>query len=164
VKSRQGVGAFVIGATRSKPFAPNMSPDSDLKASLATLELRAGLESEAAALAAQRRTPEDLHALDASLQLFRHALEQGADTAVADFQFHLSIAHAAHSPHFAAVLEALGPHCISSSLVETSSCGLALSRRRETALQEHAGIVERILMQDAQGARAAMRGHLTRRT
>lgn len=64
------------------------------------LELRAGLESEAAALAAQRRTSDNLAALDTSLRLFREALEEGVDTAPADFQFHLGIVWAAHSPHW----------------------------------------------------------------
>jgi DNA-binding FadR family transcriptional regulator len=160
VKTRQGVGAFVVGATRAKPFAPDMGPDDSLAEALAMLELRAGLESEAAALAAQRRTPKDLQALGASLQLFQQALEAGADTAPADFQFHLSIARAAHSPHFAAVLEAFGPHCVSSSLIETPSPGPAPPRWASEVLQEHASIVEGILAQDVDAARAAMRVHL----
>jgi DNA-binding FadR family transcriptional regulator len=139
-----------------------MGPDDGLAAALAMLELRAGLESEAAALAAQRRTPEDLQALDASLQLFQEALAQGVDTAPADFQFHLGIARAAHSPHFAAVLEAFGPHCVSSSLIEAPSPGPVPPPWASEVLQEHAGIVEGILMQDVDAARAAMRIHLVK--
>ncbi|MCU4118985.1 FCD domain-containing protein [Variovorax sp. N23] len=75
VKTRQGVGAFVVGATRAKPFAPDTGPDDSLAEALTMLELRAGLESEAAALAAQRRTSDNLAALDTSLRLFREALE-----------------------------------------------------------------------------------------
>ncbi|MDM0047779.1 FadR/GntR family transcriptional regulator [Variovorax sp. J22R115] len=160
VRTRQGVGTFVVGASRAKPFQVDSSPDDSLAQALALIELRIGLESEAAALAAQRRTPGDLDALKGALHAFNAAMDQGMDTAVPDFQFHLEIARASHSPHFAAVLEALGPTCVPTAFLEAAA-GEELSAAWASQVRhEHRSIFDAIAQHDVEAARAAMRTHL----
>ncbi|WP_410087647.1 FCD domain-containing protein [Variovorax sp. N23] len=58
------------------------------------------------------------------------------------------------------MLEAFGPHCVSSSLIEAGSAGPEPRRWGSEVLREHARIVEAIRTQDVDAARAAMRIHL----
>jgi len=160
VRSRRGVGTFVVGASGAKPFQVDSSPDDSLPQALALIELRIGLESEAAALAAQRRDGADLAAIAGALNALRSAMAQGMDTAVPDFQLHLQISRAAHSPHFAAVLEALGPACVPTAFLEPAGGEDPGIATIDQVLLEHRRIVDAIAQQDADAARAAMRTHL----
>ena len=72
------------------------------------LELRIGLETESAALAAQRRTEGNLKEMRAALDDFAAALQAGRDAVAPDFRFHLEIARATHNVHFAELMAALG--------------------------------------------------------
>ncbi|MEJ8810568.1 FadR/GntR family transcriptional regulator [Variovorax ureilyticus] len=162
VRPQRGVGTFVVGASRAKPFHVDSSPDDSLAQAIALIELRIGLETEAAALAAQRRSASDLAAIKSALDAISAAMDQDMDTALPDYQFHLEIARASHSPHFAAVLEALGPTCVPTAFLKTAGWnedgeGEALGDR---VRDEHLRIYNAIAQQDVETARAAMRGHL----
>jgi len=160
VQTRRGIGTFVVGASRAKAFQVESRPDDSLAQALALIELRIGLESEAAALAAQRRAPGDLDALRRALHALDLAMEQGMDTAVPDFQFHVEIARASHSPHFAAVLEALGPTCVPTAFLEAAVGEEQSAIWASQARHEHRSIVDAIAQHDVEAARAAMRLHL----
>ena len=160
VRPQRGVGSFVVGASRAKPFYLDSSPDDSLEQALALIELRIGLETEAAALAAKRRNNGDLAVLEAALDAFGAALDQGIDTALPDFQFHLEIARASHSPHYAAVLEALGPTCVPTAFLKLVGGGLQSTVWANDTRLEHLRIYDAIAQQDAETARAAMRSHL----
>lgn len=160
VRPQRGVGSFVVGASRAKPFHLDSSPDDSLAQAIALIELRIGLETEAAALAAQRRRDSDLAPLRAALGAFDAALDQCMDTALPDFQFHLEIARASHSPHFAAVLEALGPTCVPTGFLRAAGGEAQSSAWTNDARLEHLRIFDAIAQQDAETARAAMRSHL----
>ena len=56
VQTRHGVGTFVVGLGDAAPFRIGPEQAATLLDVLATLELRIGIETEAAALASQRRT------------------------------------------------------------------------------------------------------------
>jgi len=160
VRPQRGLGSFVLGASRARPFRVDSSPDDDLAQAIALIELRIGLETEAAALAAQRREDGDLAALSAALDAFGLARDQGMDTALPDFQFHLEIARASHSPHFVAVLEALGPTCVPTAFLKAVGGDAQGTAWSEDARLEHLRIFDAIARQDAETARAAMRAHL----
>mgnify|MGYP003583555642 FL=1 len=160
VRPQRGVGTFVVGASRAKPFHLDSSPDDSLAQAIALIELRIGLETEAAALAAQRRGDSDLATLRAALDAFSAAMDQGMDTALPDFQFHLEIARASHSPHFVAVLEALGPTCVPTAFLKLAGGQEQSAAWTNDARLEHLRILEAIAQQDPETARAAMRSHL----
>jgi GntR family transcriptional repressor for pyruvate dehydrogenase complex len=161
VRPQRGVGTFVVGASRARPFRVDSSPDDSLEQAIALIELRIGLETEAAALAAQRRSADELVALKRALDAFNAAMDQDMDTAFPDFQFHLEIARISHSPHFSAILEALSPTCVPTAFL------IAVGGEKQSAVwmnqarHEHWCIFQAIEQQDAQAARAAMRLHLT---
>jgi DNA-binding FadR family transcriptional regulator len=160
VQSHQGVGTFVASTLRSKPFCVDDAEGPGH--ALAALELRLGVESEAAVLAAQRRTAEDLAAICHAYEALRTALAEEADTAHADLRFHLAIAHAAHSPHFASVLEALGPSAVSSSIFERAHASHVNGVWELEVLEEHGNILAAIRLKDPEAAGAAMRLHLAK--
>jgi len=108
VQTRHGVGTFVLGSSSATPFRINAEQLETLNDVIAVLELRMGLEVEAAGLAAQRRTEQNLEAMREALAAFSSALDAGRDAIGADYQFHLEIARATRNQHFVAMMGALG--------------------------------------------------------
>ncbi len=160
VDTRHGVGTFVVGAVPATGFRLKPEAVSTLRDVIAVLELRIGIETEAAGLAAQRRTGRDLDALRESLDGFEQAVRAGRDAVPQDFQFHLGIARAAHNPHFAQMIDMLGTMIIPRARERSHE---SKSERRAYLLKvnaEHESILSAIAAEDADAARAAMRTHL----
>jgi GntR family transcriptional repressor for pyruvate dehydrogenase complex len=128
---------------------------------VAMLELRIGVETEAAGLAALRRTADNLAAMRRSLIAFTQAVEAGRDAVVPDFQFHLEIARATQNPHFSSLFQSLGTPTIPRARLDPSS---ASNDERQAYLRrvnaEHGSILDAIEGHDGEAARAAMRTHL----
>ncbi|MFT3666545.1 FadR/GntR family transcriptional regulator [Piscinibacter sp.] len=161
VETRHGVGTFVVGAGDASAFRIEPQQLATLRDVIAVLELRIGVEVEAAGLAAQRRSEADLAAMRAALQAFAAALEEGRDAVAADFQLHSEIARATHNEHFAGLLATLGVQIIPRARLEAAG---VIDPARQAYLRrvhaEHESIVDAIAAQDAEAARAAMRTHL----
>lgn len=161
VETRHGVGTFVVGMGDATAF--RISPDqlSTLQDVIAVLELRIAVETESAALAALRRSPENLESLRNALKAFVAAVEQGRDAVGPDFQFHLEIARATQNHHFVDLMATLGGMMIPRARLEPPG---PLTPERQAYLRrvntEHESIVDAIARQDAEAARAAMRTHL----
>ena len=161
VATRHGVGTFVVGMGDATTF--RITPDKlgTLQDVIAVLELRIGVETESAALAATRRTPDNLSTLRHALQAFISALEEGRDAVGPDFQFHLEIARATQNQHFVELMGTLGGMMIPRARLEPAE---PLTPEREAYLRrvnvEHESIVEAISRQDPDASRAAMRTHL----
>jgi len=161
VETRHGIGTFVVGLGTGGAFHISQERLTTLRDVVAMLELRIGLETEAAALAAQRRTPENVAAMRHALAAFSQAVDEGRDAVGADFQLHLEIARATQNRHYGELLSALGTTIIPRARLEPEQ---VLSAERRAFLQrvhaEHESIVDAIDAQDPEGARAAMRTHL----
>ncbi|TFZ05416.1 FadR family transcriptional regulator [Ramlibacter henchirensis] len=161
VATRHGVGTFVVGTGDSAAF--RVSPDqlATLQDVVAVLELRIGVETESAALAAARRSPEQLQSMRQALQAFTSAVQEGRDAVGPDFQFHLEIARATQNQRFVDLMTTLGGMMIPRARLEPPG---PLTPEREAYLRrvnaEHESIVEAIARQDPEAARAAMRTHL----
>lgn len=103
---RQGSGTYVLsdselGLVMSREFAGSTHRD--------VLEVRRAIEVEAARLAAERRTPDDVASLRTHLA-DRHAASRAGDVealAVADLALHTSVVHASHNPVLIALYESL---------------------------------------------------------
>jgi len=160
VETRHGVGTFVTGVGEA---AFRISPDQlgTLQDVIAVLELRIAVETEAAALAALRRSPQNLQALREALQVLSGALEEGRDAVGADYQFHLEIARASQNQHFVELMGTLGGMMIPRARLEPPG---PMTPERQAYLRrvnaEHESIVDAVSRQDAEAARAAMRTHL----
>ena len=183
VRTRHGVGSFVedLGPAAGDAAGFRIGPAqvATLRDVVALLELRIGVETEAAGLAAQRRSAQHLADLRQALDAMHAAIEAGESAVAADFQFHLEISRATQNPHFSQLMAALGMSVIPRARLEaadtladapantpanTPAAPPAVAAERLAYLRrvqvEHESIFDAIAAQDADGARAAMRTHL----
>ena len=161
VRTRHGVGTFVVGVVDAPTFRIDVEQLATVRDVIAVLELRISLETEAAALAAVRRTEENLAAMRGALDAFTEAVESEGDTVQPDFRFHLEIARATQNPHFGELMSYVGTLLIPRTRVNTAHA--ADTERHEYLRRvngEHESIINAIANQDPEGARAAMRTHL----
>ncbi|NSL56926.1 FadR/GntR family transcriptional regulator [Uliginosibacterium aquaticum] len=162
VLTRQGSGAFVLQQEAAKGFHIDSGHLTDIQEVVSLLELRIGLESEAAVLAAQRRTPEQLEAMKQALRDIEQAILRDENALEPDLRFHRLIAEAAGNPHFLKLF-----HYVSELLMTRASMrpGRLSSRSPEEFLnhaqREHEQICFAIERQDPEAARAALRMHLS---
>src|SRR3989344_2775759 len=137
VETRHGIGTFVLGLGQAPGFKITPDQFSTLRDVIAVLELRIGVETEAA------------------------AVDAGRDAVAADFQFHLEIARATQNSHFAELMGTLGSMIIPRARL--AAMDSANDERRQYLRRvngEHESIYDAIVGQDPDGARAAMRTHL----
>ena len=161
VETRHGIGTFVIGLGDSTGFRIGAGQLATLADVIAVLELRIGIETEAAALAAMRRSEANLLTMRQALDAVMQAVDAGRDAVGADFQFHLEIARATQNEHFAELMTSLGSSIIPRARLEAPA---EQSEERRQYLKrvngEHESIYDAIANRDADAARAAMRTHL----
>ncbi len=165
VDTRHGVGSFVIGPLPllSEGGGFRIAPEqvATLRDVVALLELRIGVETEAASLAAVRRRPADLAAMREALDAMASAVDAGGDAVAADFRFHLEVARATGNPHFADLMTTLGSMVIPRARLTAGAPPDATQQAYLRRVQvEHESILDAIAAQDADAARAAMRTHL----
>lgn len=160
VVSRQGSGIFVTSALKTpRSFRLGTQDSRKLSAAREIFELRVGVESEAAALAAQRRNRTDITALERALNKLT-AAKNGAEIGVlADVEFHRRIAEISKNSQIASFLDFLA-----SVLTETIRLARENSARKsgltDQAHEEHVAIFKAITDGDAEAAREAARRHL----
>lgn len=161
VETRHGIGTFVL----QPPAGPTLGLDPTTVVTmldvLAILELRISLETEAAALAASRRTERQLQQLRETLDGFQAAARNGQESVVWDVKFHLVIAQASANRYFHDILSHLGTNIIPRSRVNSAKLTQddpAIYMDRVS--REHEDIFNAISRQDPESARAAMRTHL----
>jgi GntR family transcriptional repressor for pyruvate dehydrogenase complex len=161
VETRHGVGTFALAPQSSGNFQIADVDFATVADVIALLELRISLETEAAGLAAQRRTEANLQAMQGMLDVFEKSIEEDSDAVPSDFSFHMEVAKATGNRHFADLMTYLGTMIIPRTRINTASSApegrLAYLRRVHG---EHEYIFNAIRNQDAEAARAAMRTHL----
>src|SRR5213080_4622453 len=91
VITRQGVGAFVPENAR-RPLRIDFDRLSPLRAVLEVMELRTGIEIEAAGLAADRASTSQIRRIVRCLDAISVAIGRGEDAISEDFSLHCSIA------------------------------------------------------------------------
>ena len=160
VASRQGSGRVVL--RRPPDRLTSLAEGADVAGMLRCLEVRIGLEGQAAGLAARRRGAADLDRIAAALRALQARFADGAAPAAADFAFHLAVAEASGNALFPEMLRTLG-----GTIRETMGVALRITQagsqeRARRVLDEHAAIAEAIARGDAEAADLAMRYHLHR--
>jgi GntR family transcriptional repressor for pyruvate dehydrogenase complex len=160
VETRQGAGAFVLARTRRMAGLPGIDRH-QLEDIVAVLELRLAVEVEAAALAASRRSDEDIGRIDRALAHFdvEHRLEStGLES---DLDFHQAVAAATKNPYFGQFLSGLGRSAVPRSRLKQSGRGVTNLEEYLSFVQlEHRAIRNAIEARDPALAAAAMRAHL----
>jgi DNA-binding FadR family transcriptional regulator len=162
VETRHGIGTFVLDRAPQASLAIGADSIITVRDVLAILELRISMETEAAWLAASRRSADQVAQMGEALGDMQRALAQGRTSVEADVRFHQLIAQATGNHYFVDLLGQLGNAIIPRARVNTPGLD------RETAAdyldrvnREHEDIYKAILRQDPEAARAAMRTHLS---
>lgn len=119
------------------------------------LELRKILEVEAAGLAAERATDQDLQAISTALDTYEKAFNNVEERVQADIDFHAAISRATENHLLSIILEPLGE-----LLRSSRKATLGVPAGAEKSRVAHNRICEAIRRRDAAGARQAMRQHL----
>ncbi|MCQ4042064.1 FadR/GntR family transcriptional regulator [Streptantibioticus rubrisoli] len=153
LESRQGQGTFVRSTADPSAVLRGMKQANVRD----VLELRIALETEAARLAATRRTRDDLRRLRAGLRaLHQHGPQpEGAVQADDDIDFHLAVVAAAHNT---ALTEVYG--YFSSSVREALVASLGQDGMPRLDLETHTALVDAIESGDPQAAETAARNLL----
>jgi DNA-binding FadR family transcriptional regulator len=154
-QARRGAGSYVKRRP-SERLGAHIAMD-DLAATLGTYEVRFVLEAEAARLAAQRRSSEQMEAIEAALAALREALLSSAPAHDEDWALHRVITEATANGAFLSLFD---------EVLRILKAGVEISRARppeviDAMMSEHDAIVEAIRVQDADGAALAMRWHLS---
>ena len=162
VETRHGVGTFVLAASDPPAHLLDFSTVLTIRDVLAMLELRISLETEAAGLAAIRRTEEQLELMRQAVAAFEEGANRGESSVEADYQFHMQIALATHNKYFEDFYRHLGTATIPRTRLDTSQFSQEPGQKYLLRTnREHENILDAIARQDQQAASAAMRMHLT---
>ena len=119
------------------------------------LEAREALETKLAELAAQRRTPTDLAAIDAALEYMSAEIERGEHGIEGDRRFHEAVTAAANSGLLAEFMRSIAPQ-----IAESRNESLRQPGRPPRSLAQHQKIADAIRASDPKAAATAMRRHV----
>lgn len=165
VIARHGVGFFVAAPDQNKIQSPtsfDLGNLQEVSAVLDVLELRKGVEAEAAALAALRRSPAQEAHIFGCLDQLKKALEiEELDSSQPDHEFHRAIAKATNNPVYENFLD----YIIRTAMAQAFEIGYGANEARrldriDILLDEHRKIADAISAQDSEQARHAMEEHL----
>lgn len=154
VETRQGKGAFVASA----PGANAFRLDSD-RTGGDLLELRALIEADCAALAAERHTAADLERLQAASGAMRDAIAKGSLGLEEDIRFHDVLAQAAHNPALRRFAAFVGRHAREAMQLARLS-RLKQQNRLAEIEGEHQAIIVAVSTRDPHAARLAVQYHI----
>ena len=162
VETRHGIGTFVLEPAPAAPLGLDPATIVTMRDVLALLELRISLETEAAGLAAGRRSDAQLGALRAALDSFEDCARKGVETVAPDMAFHLLIAQSSGNRYFHDILSHLGTNIIPRARLNSARIAQDdPAQYLERVIHEHEDIYGAIARRDADSARAAMRTHLS---
>jgi len=119
------------------------------------IEAREALETKLAALAAVRRTDDDLAAMDEALEFMERDIASGGRGVEADERFHAAVTAAGHSRLLAKLMGE-----ISDLIKDTRISSLSQPGRPEKSLQGHRKIADAIHAGNAEAAASAMQEHI----
>jgi len=107
VESRKGSGTYLLRSVSADTVHMPLSFDAThlRDVLLQTLDVRRGLEAEASAIAAIRRSEDDLKEIEAKLLQMEAVHHEKGTAGPEDLQFHLAVYDATHNPLFPQLLE-----------------------------------------------------------
>lgn len=151
--ARQGSGVFIT--------ALDVSEDWDIvlrrAGIISVIEARIAIETEAASLAAARRTPADVRAIRQALSAraeYRDEIESHVD---ADTAFHRAIVAAAHNPILLDLFDSFTPR-LREAMIEMLRIRKTFGHTADQDL--HGGLADAIFDRDADTAAQRSRAHL----
>lgn len=161
VVPQHGRGVFVAEHLPARPFRFGDSSIGETDHIRQSMELRLGIETEAAALAATRRTDDELLAMKRALDIINQLNSESVGGAAEDFDFHVRIAEAAHNSYLVDFMNFLGTHIIP-RVVLRLEFGAERDAFFKELIEHHTAIYDAIEAKDPVAAAKAMRVHLSR--
>jgi DNA-binding FadR family transcriptional regulator len=162
ITTRQGLGTFVADNWAPKAFFIPPDELETLGDTLNLLELRIGIEVEAAGLSALRRTAADIARMEGHLAALEDAIGADRSGAEEDFAFHRAILVSTQNPHFARFFDLFGSLAIPRQRVRLGAMSVQERERYLRRIQrEHHAMLAAIRDGDSSAARRATRRHLT---
>ena len=159
VETRHGIGTFVLERAPEQGLRLNVDTALGVRS---ILELRMGLETQAAALAATRRSDQQLAQMREALDDYQNLLANNDSCVEADRRFHLLIAEATGNLYFTEMLLQLGNGLIPRNrMAQAERSGSKMAPQAYLANLEHEAILNAIRRQDPDAARAAVCLHLS---
>ena len=163
VQSLQGKGAFVLKSARVDGFRIDAAELETVREVIQMLELRIGVEAEAAALAAQRHNVRAIREIARCHAAMQFAVERGDDAINEDMQFHKAVMQATGNRYFIEFFDYLGGVLIPRARVDRFG---GSSARRQQYLRkvnlEHHALLDAIKAGNPEAARRAVNDHLGR--
>jgi GntR family transcriptional repressor for pyruvate dehydrogenase complex len=159
VDTRQGSGTVVLDPTSSDAFRLGQPDEDPARGVLRIIELRRGLEGEMAALAAERRSAQDMLRIDRALVEIDNAVDLGGDGVEEDLAFHIAIARATGNPHYPELLGML-TRALKDAIRVTRGNEARQAQLADDVRSEHEAIRAAIESQDIDAARAAAFHHM----
>nr|WP_198980622.1 FadR/GntR family transcriptional regulator [Herbaspirillum sp. ASV7] len=162
VESLRGSGTYVRekAGLATTQLQADGEPETRIGHIMNGLELRLVIEPECAYLAALRRNKQDLDKMERLLAGFEQANAVGGIAHHFDFGFHEAIAMATANMRFVQVMKTLEYDVSHAVNMLRHLMHIPPWKRSQDAMDEHRQIFELIRLQDAEGARRAMRGHI----
>lgn len=158
LESRQGLGVFVVSTEESVDWNDVLRRGRIVD----VVECRLAIETEAARLAAGRRTPTDIAAIDSALAHRDGAAAKSSDATFleADLAFHRAVIDAAHNPVLSDLFDSLTPR------IQDAMADMLKVLHREVPnhpvdQDEHRLIRDAIAAGDSVSAAETSRAHLT---
>lgn len=153
VEVRHGDGTTVTSSPGGKRIIQAIRAHADRLPEI--IETRDALETKIAALAAARRTDEDLARIDDALAAMEADIDAGGRGVEGDERFHGAVTAAAHSLLLAHLMDEIGD-----LILETRIESLSQPGRPRTSLAGHRAIAEAIRAGDTEQAATAMHAHV----
>ncbi len=157
IEVRPGSGAYFLGWKNELTLSLTEWLPKNFENVREHFEVRQLIEPHAAALAAERATPQMIARIKETLEKFKHALlqEDLSATILADTEFHRLISEASGNHVLTLIM-----HTISRSLMDGWKASLRVPERPEKTTTEHQRIFDAICQRDSEAARLAMLTHL----
>lgn len=161
ISSRQGGGHRVEQHSLLSKYQPLVLEIADPDEVEALLEMREVIEQQAACMAAERHTEQELRAIELTLNDFKRCtLDEGLIGHREDYLFHRAIMQASHNPFFVQILDNMHELYLG-VLVYSLSKNLGRQAERQRVIDEHQRVFMAIKARDPAAATAAMQNHLS---
>lgn len=154
--TKPGRGSVILSsAPNTVHFAPSVQSNFDEN----LFELRLTMESAGTALAAVRRTDENLAAIQIAMEKMEIAANSGLVDSEADVAFHRAVAQATHNPYMMSILEFISERFAAFVRIAWNNSKV-IGAGPQPAIQEHQAILAAIRERDQDRARLAALSHL----
>lgn len=161
VTTRQGSGVFVSRSAGLRAFQVSPEELSTLDEVIRLLEMRLAVETEAAGLAAARRTSSDIDAIHDAFDRIEAVRADQDRAAQADAAFHLAIARATHNDYFTRIIDFFGARLVPPRRLSVGERDEAADKAYADKVRaEHQAIIDAIIRMDIGKAREAARNHM----